>query len=38
MRIHITRKERWQMERFMEELTGDTYDEQEQDEVWAMAA
>ena len=36
MRVHMTRKERWQMERFMEELTGDTYDEEEDE--WLMAA
>lgn len=37
MRVHLSRKERWQMERFIQELTGDTY-ENEEDEVWAMAA
>ena len=33
----MSRKERWQMERFLSELTGEDYDEEEQDE-WLMAA
>jgi hypothetical protein len=34
----MTRKERWQMERFMQELTGDTYEDEDDEVLMEQAA